>query len=434
MKKLLAMLLAVLMTLSLGSVVTLAEGEQPQIVVDGVKDAAYTDTKMLDCSYWQYFADDGQSLVEPLDMERIINTVWFNWDDTHVYLYFQCESKDALYKPAADETSIPDYDFGPFYEIAQVYLDTAPSIDFDAPCIWAGQDGNGDTCNHMACNARGGDGSAYRLMARANPAWNQWNDYFATASGMFMTYEEFCNNYQGREGYEDLDAKYEESHGNDGSQAVSFIDYETNTYGFEMKFPRAADEEYFQFNIRTRVNEIEWEEFGPELPYSMSFCPAWWMNSDGLAEIWFEDYQDDVDPAVAAIRRQIAELPSPDLLGKEHKDAVNKILAEVEALTEEQAAQLSDADMEWLLGAAIKMELFAIVENLGKINDDDVVDAKDALIALKASVNKVQLTEDQLLRADVTGDEKVDAKDALEMLQFAVKKRTEFSVERMLEL
>ncbi len=434
MKKVLAFVLALVLTLTIGSVMAFAENEQPQIVIDGVKDEDYTDTKSLTYDCWIPYDNNGQALFDPVDPERVKNTVWFNWDDESVYIYFQCESKDALYKPAADETELPDFDFGPFFEIAQIYLDTAPSADWNAACIWAGQEGNGDFCNHMACGCReGAEASNYRLMARSNPAFNKWNDYFFTAAGMFMTYEEFCNNYTGRDGCEDLAAAYAATHGNDAS-AVSFIDYETNVYGFEMKFPRAADEEYFQFNIRTRVNEKDWPDDGPELPYSMSFCPAWWMNSEGLFEIWFEDYEDDVDPAVAAIGRQIAELPSVDLLGREHRDAVNRILAAVDELSEELFLQLTQAERDWIAGAAVKMATFDYIDGLGDINADGKVNANDALIALKAAVNKVQLSDEELARAEVTGDGSVNAKDALEMLQVAVGKRKEFSIVKDLEI
>ncbi len=428
MKKVLAFVLALVLTLTVGSVLAFAE-EQPQIVVDGVKDAAYVDQKSLTCETWQFFENEGQNSFDPVDPERVMNTVWFNWDDESVYIYFQCESKDDLYKPGADVTELPDFDFGPFYEIAQIYLDTAPSLDWDAPCIWAEQNGVA-SCEHMACNCREGTiGSRYRLMARSNPAFDQWNDYYATASGMFMTYEEFCENYAGKEGYEDLAAKYAESHGNGEGAAVSFIDYETNVYGFEMKFPRAEGEEYFQFNIRTRVNETVWDEEGAEMGYSLSFCPAWWTNADGLFEIYFEDYLDiNVDPAVAAIQRKIAELPAANLLEKDHVGAVTAILANVETLNEEQKAQFTKEELDWLSAAAKKVELILFIERLGDINEDDSVNATDALIALRAAVNKIELNEDQFARADVNGDQKVNAKDALEMLQLAVEKRTEFSI------
>ncbi len=434
MKKLLAMLLAIVMTLSLVSVMALAEGEQSTIVIDGVKDAAYTDKKSLTSEYWYFYDNNGQTLFDPVDYERVLNTLWFDWDDTHVYVYFQCVSKDDLYQRAADETEIADYDYGPFYEMAQIYLDTAPSIDWWAPCNWAGQDGNGDYCEHMACNCRGGDGSAYRLMARANPAWGKWNDYYATASGMFMTYEEFSQNYAGKEGYEDMQAAYAAAHGTDGSEAVSFVDYETNTYGFELKFPRAEGEKFFQINVRTRVNETEWEVDGPELPYSLSLCPAWWMNSEGLYEVYFSDYEEDVPPEVAAIRRKMEQLPPVDMLDRTHKDAVNEIVADFEALSEEHIAELTEEEIIWITEAALIMAMFEFMDSLGDINEDGKPDANDALIALRAAVGKAYLDEETTLRADVNGDGKVDAKDALEILQFSVGKRQQFSVVELLEM
>ncbi len=433
MKTLLAMLLAFFMTLSLVSVIAVAEGEQPKYVIDGIKDEAYDDRKSLDTTYWGFFDNNGQSTFDPVDPERVVNTVWFDWDDNYVYIYFQCVSNDPLYKAPEGETEVADFDNGPFYEIAQIYLDTNPSAYYDAPCIWANQNGNGETCEHMACNCRGGEGSAHRLMARANPAWGKWNDYYANDAGMFMTFEEFSNNYAGREGYEDMAAKYAEYHGNGEGQAATFIDYETNTYGFELKYPRVTEEECFQFNIRTRVNEMEWEEYGPELPYSLSFCPAWWMNSEGLWEIWFEDYEDD-DPAVGAIRRQMEDLPAVELLSRTDKEAVNKILADFEALTEEQVEKFTDDELAWIMGAAMTMAMFDFIDALGDVNNDDAISAADALIALRAAVGKVELDEETLLRADVNGDEEVDAKDALEMLQFAVGKRTEFSILKLMEM
>lgn len=432
MKKLLAMLLAIVMTLSLVSVMALAEGEQPKYVIDGVKDEAYDDRKSLDNNFWNFFDNNGQSTFEPLDYERVLNTVWFDWDDNYVYIYFQCVSKDNLYKPAADETKVADFDFGPFYEIAQIYLDTNPSAWYDGACIWAGQDGNGETCEHIACNCRGGSGSAHRLMARANPAWGAWNDYYANDAGMFMSYDQFAENYAGREGYEDMQAAYAAAHGSDGSEAVTFIDYNTNTYGFELKYPRVTEEKYFQFNIRTRVNETEWEEYGPELPYSLSMCNAWWLNADGMYEVWFEDYE-VIDPKVGSIRRQIEELPPVELLDRSHKDAVNKIVAEFEALTEEQVKLLTEEELEWIIGAAVAMEMFDFIDSLGDVNEDDKVDAVDALVVLRAAVGKVELDEEIMMIADVTGDGEINAKDALEMLQFAVGKRDEFSVMKLLE-
>ncbi len=455
MKKLLALFLAVVMTLSVGGVMAVAQDASLEIVIDGKKDAAYTDARMLDSGYWNFYAEpDGVEGVEPVDSQRVQNTVWFNWDDEFVYLYVLVESQDDLYVP--QETPPTGYN-QPSYmpngeeewkreedcEYVRLFLDTAPSLDYQSPCRWKDNPGEGPVCNHFACAASdNSQTNDYRLMCRNYVAWDFWDDYYTANEGVFMDYEGWLsrridtNSPHYREAYTaDPQGNYAANGGGNG-EVASFIDYQTNTYGIEVKFRRDASQDHFQFNVITHAKYTEWEEEGPELPYLLSFCDRTYLNSQQLMKIYFADWdvENPVDPAVAAIQRQIGELPDPELLGKEHIDAVNKILADVEALTEEQAAQLTEADMEWLLGAAVKMELFAIVATLGKINDDDVVDAKDALFALKASVNKVELTQDQFLRADVTGDEKVDAKDALEMLQFAVRKRTRFSVEKLLEL
>ena len=436
MKKAICLLLALLTLVGTMGVVAVAEENQINIVIDGVKDADYTDTRCFTYDYWIAYENTGNSSYEPVDPERMINTVWFNWDDESVYIYFQCESKDPLYKPNEGD-SIPNFDTGDFFEIAQIYLDTAPSMEYYAPCIWAGQDGNGDYCSHMACACREGtEASAYRLMARANPAFDHWNDYFFTAAGMFMTYDEFCNNYVNRPGCEDLAASYAATHGHDAA-AATFIDYETNTYGFEMKFPRAEGEEYFQFNIRTRVNETEWEDEGPELPYSLSFCPAWWMNSDELLEVWYEDYENVLPPSVGPIVRDWESLPGVDLLGVEHQATLMSAYNAYNNLSESDRAALDKAYpqlAQYFTDGVAKMEKLVYVANLGDVNEDSIVNANDALIALRSSVGKIELNDAQVLRADVNGDGKVDAKDALEMLQFTVGKRTQFTAAKALDL
>ncbi len=59
---------------------------------------------------------------------------------------------------------------------------------------------------------------------------------------------------------------------------------------------------------------------------------------------------------------------------------------------------------------------------LGDLNNDTKTDAKDALLVLKISVEKISPTEGQKTAADVNKDGKTDAKDALEILKYAVGK------------
>ncbi len=60
--------------------------------------------------------------------------------------------------------------------------------------------------------------------------------------------------------------------------------------------------------------------------------------------------------------------------------------------------------------------------DLGDLNSDEMVNAKDALEVLKAAVGKTQLTDAQKSAADVNKDGTINAKDALEILKKSVGK------------
>ena len=62
------------------------------------------------------------------------------------------------------------------------------------------------------------------------------------------------------------------------------------------------------------------------------------------------------------------------------------------------------------------------VPSAGDIDGDTVINAKDALVALKVAVGKAKLTEAQKAVADVNKDGQINAKDALEILKYAVGK------------
>ena len=60
---------------------------------------------------------------------------------------------------------------------------------------------------------------------------------------------------------------------------------------------------------------------------------------------------------------------------------------------------------------------------MGDINGDSVVDASDALIALRFSLGTAQLTDEQFTAADMNGDGNVNAADALVILRVALQLR-----------
>lgn len=435
MKKLLCMLLVAITLVSAFSVAVMADTAEVNIVIDGVKDEAYIDEMSIPYDYWLYWAD-ASNTTEPVDPERVKNTLWFRWDDNFVYLYFEAVSKDPLYQPAPGEAK-PDRGMT-WYEQVNIYLDTAPSAEYLTPCTQGDKDENGDPalCNHFCCNANDGEGKYYRVMGRYSAAWDQWHNYYRSDEGMFLTYEEFCAKRGGEKGYEDLEAMYAKENG--AGEVKGFINYETYTYGFEMKYPRVTDEEYFQVNIVNDVPEYDWPEDGPELGYSMSFCKAPWTNSAELMEIYFEDYENlDVPAQVNAVKRMREELPSIDSIGLEHKNAVLSLNHEYTQLTDAHKA-IAEREVpglaEFLTAAVTKVNTLQYVANLGDVNTDGAITANDALVALRATVGKIQLDDDRVARADVNGDGKVDAKDALEMLQFTVGNRKEFSVVRTLDI
>ncbi|MBR3843977.1 MAG: hypothetical protein IKM39_00545 [Clostridia bacterium] len=59
---------------------------------------------------------------------------------------------------------------------------------------------------------------------------------------------------------------------------------------------------------------------------------------------------------------------------------------------------------------------------LGNLNEDNKIDAKDALIILRIAVQKHEPTKEQTIAGDVNQDGSVNAKDALEILKHAVGK------------
>lgn len=63
---------------------------------------------------------------------------------------------------------------------------------------------------------------------------------------------------------------------------------------------------------------------------------------------------------------------------------------------------------------------------LGDIDENDEIDIRDALIALRASAKIITLSERQIKAADVNRDNEVDIRDALLLLRYSAKLITSF--------
>ena len=59
-------------------------------------------------------------------------------------------------------------------------------------------------------------------------------------------------------------------------------------------------------------------------------------------------------------------------------------------------------------------------KNCGDINEDDQIDAIDALLALRHAVKELTLEKGQYYRADINYDQTIDAQDALQILKISV--------------
>ncbi len=459
-KRLVSLLLVVIFTLSIACIPSMAQRETA-IVIDGKRDSVYKDYYGLDSSYWQFFADQFNT-TEPVDPERVSNTLWCAWSGEYIYFYFQCKSKDPLYQPKEGET-VPPTHTNQFYEQVTIYLDTAPTRKYFAPCAF--ETAESSECSHFSCNAKEGEGKGYRLTARCAPAWDIWSNYYSSDAGVFFSFGEFYDIYctPGSERYNEIFAKnplnaYLQNNG--VGEVASFIDYETNTYGFELKYRRAPGEEYFKVNIVTAANAKEWDE-GWELGYTLSVCTSPWMNHYEMVECYYGDFQaykpSEEDIALElenqrgkAVRELIDSFP--ETVTTEFKAKVEYCHGLYEILSPNEKKLVTNHDR--LLKAEADLgELF----NPPKEGEFSVYEVETMIAALPKIINKgsgatieaarkaydsldpfyqglvinyslLEQAEElfanvsEVMYGDVTGDLKVDAKDALEVLKASVKK------------
>ena len=137
------------------------------------------------------------------------------------------------------------------------------------------------------------------------------------------------------------------------------------------------------------------------------------------------------------VKLLLLELPTE--VTKDHRELIEAARAAYEGLTDSQKEKVPNLYM--LTEAEEKL---AALDNqpdqpvdpvepakipYGDVNGDEKVDAKDALEVLKAAVDKVTLTEEQMLRAEVDAKEGINAKDALEILKYTVGKIEKFPIE-----
>lgn len=424
-------------------------------MVDGVKDEVYLESNMIDSTRWKAYSNSNALISNPNVIE---NKLYYAWDDEYIYLFFECNSNEMLYCPSEDETRKTTDNW---HESINVFLDTAPSLLHSAKCIIGSSET--ERCNHISCNA---NDSSYRLQASVDPAFeNDWWNYYRSDEGMFLTYEQFCSKR-----CDPYAPSYESSCANDpkgayinrngNCEAVSFVDYEKNTYGFEMKYNKGINEEYFLINISNSTPE-----------YMLSFCNEVDLTIDSMLKVYYQNSAQDVfdlienlpDDISLANKDMITQIRERyDALSQEHKNLVEnysvllKAEEQIETLTiHEVISAIDKLPTDWSLysvdseayieaantlydqltpsqrskvtNANILTTAFKLVDkakmiSLGNINGDATINASDALMALKYAVNKQVFNGVELTAADINTDGTVNAKDALTMLKIAVGK------------
>ncbi len=124
------------------------------------------------------------------------------------------------------------------------------------------------------------------------------------------------------------------------------------------------------------------------------------IDDIGPVEEINKDNVTDKQTLVAAAKRAVQELI--DVYGQESQEDVTNYAIIDQA--EKKIAEIL-AEPEYMLG---------------NVNNDQSIDAADALMALQHSVQLITLNETQFLAANVDGNEVVDASDALMILQCSV--------------
>lgn len=146
------------------------------------------------------------------------------------------------------------------------------------------------------------------------------------------------------------------------------------------------------------------------------------LKMNDLLALAEEEKNADIERLKAAI----------DAIGEVREDNVDEVLPKIEA-AESLVSELSEKYGQEVLElvdnladlTAARQEYNDIqakpTYTLGMVNDDEEINASDALLVLQHSVKLITLEGDAFLAADVNQDGTIDANDALRILQYSVK-------------
>lgn len=155
------------------------------------------------------------------------------------------------------------------------------------------------------------------------------------------------------------------------------------------------------------------------------------LNDTAKALVTNKDILEAAETKIAQLEQaklvidQIAALPSAEAITLTDKQAVTDARTAYNNLSD--AVKTLVTNVSVLEAAEAKIASLVNTLELGDVNGDKEIDAKDALIVLKIAVGKYTATDAEKIAANVNKDTAIDAKDALEILKYAVGKITTFN-------
>ncbi len=475
MKRILSMILSFALFVTLFAVTTTAQAQEKKFVIDGNLDVWYiTDLDQYDSKdfniYDFYELDsygrdpDNANGVNFYNSPKTSASAYLGYDDKYVYVYVKVWDDQLVSYDLKEE-------IGSGYDTTMgLHTGYADSIE-----IWFDPDPNSQT--HFADGtprpAKGSvdengnpvpgailDGFAantpdpeqgdvqLRYMAAETLLTHRFNDYFNVV----------------KPGYDDL---YFGVYINDVENICPFTfkdeprvneytgEVVSSGYGLEARFPRNDDDsKAFAINIACNNAATSFEE-----SYALAMGGAWWWDYTTAVKVSYNDkknpffnqseeilagksvqYTNSVaNEAGAAVVKKIGKLP--ETVAEADRDAVQAALDAYLALSDIQQGYVKVNNYDKLVAACETLnipigdqdapvppvldtptDITPTDVKMGDLNDDDKIDAKDALNVLKISVNKLDATDNQKIAADVNEDKSINAKDALEILKFAVDK------------
>ncbi len=441
MKKIIgfALVLAVVLSAFTACFVTPATADvEKKFVVDGNLDVWYMsaeETPDEDLNYYHFTSldpynkdpDNGHG-VAFFDGAETAAEVYMAYDDEYVYIYVKCWDDDIA------RHSVDTADVSEKSDSIEVWFDPDPNSQTTNP------DGSeqekmpgGGFPNFSDCTADPEQGDVrFRMRASDLEVGDMHNCVKPPYNG--ESYHLFFKRTENVQGFYFENEPREVPNG----ETVS------SGYGLEARFPRydVTGGNAFRVNvaINNRCQDVEtW--------YALAMGASWWLDYATANEVLYADenpffaqdvsgqsvyYTDNTyNAAGMAVKDAIAQLPSNVTVLE--KAQVQAAVDAYIALDNIQKGYVQARNFDVLKAAAEKLGIAlddGIVEpdppapqvKLGDLNDDQDINAKDALVVLKISVNKHTPTDDQKVAADVNKDENINAKDALEILKYSVNK------------